>query len=68
MIQLQRKAALDDVAGCAESAHAFAVDNDLDAAGIPNTQLSDLSVELANRSGRKRTLHANIAVNCHPKP
>src|SRR5580658_2191136 len=67
-VQLQREAALDHVAGCTECTHALTVDDDLNAARVSDPQACDLSAELAVRSGRKRTLHANIAVNRHPKP
>ena len=67
-MELQREGAFDDIAGRAKSSNALAVDNDLDAAGIADPQPRSLSVELANRPGRKRTLHANIPVNRDPKP
>ena len=67
-MQLQRENALDDVACCAEPSHALTVDNNLDAAGIADPKPRGLPVELANRPGRKRTLHANIPVNRHSKP
>jgi hypothetical protein len=68
LVSLQREAAFDHNAFRAERAEALAIDHDLDASGITDPQTSVFSVERAVCPGRKRTLHANIAVNDHPNP
>ena len=60
--------AIDDVARLAELSDVLAVDVDLDAAGVADAHHRVLSVERLRRSGWKRTLHANTAVNGDPEP
>ena len=59
---------LDDVARLAEFSDVFAVDEDLNPAGVADAHQCVLSVERLGRPGRKRTLNANTAVNGDPEP
>ena len=59
---------LDDVARLAKLSDVFAVDVDLNAAGVAEAHHRVLPVERLGRPGGKRTLHANIAVNRYPEP
>ena len=59
---------LDDVARLAEFADVLAVDVTSTPPAFPMRTSGVLAVERLGGSGRKRTLHANIAVNGDPQP